>query len=72
MKQNTFRNLRTMGLIGLAVQTGINLVVFALRKTEFFSDQWWSDFFPGYVVWLVFAVVGFAGARGKACTDQNS
>ncbi len=71
MKYETFRTLRISGLIGLAVQLVINLVVLALGKTVFFSEQWWSDFFPGYVVWFVFAVIGLAGARGKNSTGQK-
>ena len=65
MKQDTYRTFRTMGLVGLAVQLVINLAVLALKKTEFFSEQWWSDFFPGYLVWFVFAVIGYVGMRGK-------
>ena len=54
-----------LGLIGLATQLAINLVVaFVFKRSEFFSQQWWSDFFPGYLVWFVFAVIGFGGARG--------
>ena len=71
MKRNTYRTFLTMGLIGLAVQTAINLVVFALRRTEFFSEQWWSDFFPGYLVWFVFAVIGFVGTRGNNGADEK-
>ena len=71
MKPNTYRTWRTMGLIGLAVQTAINLVVLALKRTELFSEQWWSDFFPGYMVWFVFAMIGFVGTRGKNDADEK-
>lgn len=69
MKQDTYRNFRTIGLIGLATQLVINLIVLLVfKRTEFFSEQWWSDFFPGYLVWFVFAVIGVAGAAGKPGT----
>jgi hypothetical protein len=70
MNSNTFRTLRVSGLIGLAVQATINLAVLALGKTKLFSDQWWSDFFPGYVVWSVFAIVGFLGTRGDSANQK--
>ena len=71
MKQETYRTLYVAGLIGLVVQLVINLMVFALKKTEFLSEQWWSDFFPGYVIWFVFAVIGFAGTRDRNTTGRE-
>lgn len=61
---NTFT---TLGLVGLAVQASVNLVamlVFKKASAGFFSEQWWSSWFPTYVVWFVFLVVGLA-RRGK-------
>jgi hypothetical protein len=57
----------TIGLVGLAIQAGLNLLaLLAFKKTsaEFFSDQWWSSWFPTYTVWLVFLILGIA-SRGK-------
>ena len=71
MKEKICRTLRISGLIGLLVQTTINLVVRAMGKIEFFSERWWSDFFPGYLVWFVFAVIGFVGSKGKSDANQK-
>ena len=57
----------TIGLVGLAIQAGLNLLALvAFKKTsaEFFSDQWWSSWFPTYTVWFVFLILGL-GSRGK-------
>ena len=61
---NTFT---TLAVVGLAVHASINLVamfVFKKAAAEFFSEPWWSAWFPSYIVWFVFLVVGLAN-RGK-------
>jgi len=63
MKANT-----KIGLVGLVIQSVINLIaILVFRKTsaEFFSDQWWSAWFPGYTVWLIFVILGFVIGAGK-------
>jgi signal transduction histidine kinase len=61
---------RTIGWIGLAITTGLNLLAllwFKRASAEYFSDKWWSEWFPSYVVWLAFTIIGFAGGgRTKA------
>jgi signal transduction histidine kinase len=55
---------KTIGLIGLAITAVLNLVALLLFKrasAEYFSDQWWSGWFPSYIVWLSFTLLGFAG-----------
>jgi hypothetical protein len=74
MKDTTYHTFRTMGLIGLAIQLAINLVVLLgfQRTGPFFSDQWFSTWFPGYAVWLVFAIIGIVGTwRGKNGQDRQ-
>jgi hypothetical protein len=68
MKQSTYRTFRTMGLIGLAIQLAINLTVLLVfhRTSAFFSEPWFYTWFPGYAVWLVFAVIGIGGTRDAA------
>jgi len=54
---------RTIGLIGLAVTAALNLLaLLAFKKASaaYFSDAWWSEWFPSYIVWLTFAIVGAA------------
>jgi hypothetical protein len=50
-----------MGLMGLAITIALNLVALLLLKkveAEYFSDKWWSVWFPSYTVWLTFTVIG--------------
>ena len=56
-----------IGLVGLAIQVAINLVAllaFKKNAAEFFSEQWWATWFPGYTVWLICVVLGFTGCGG--------
>jgi len=57
-----------IGLAGLVIQVAINLtalLVFKKSSAEFFSEQWWSAWFPGYTIWLIFLVLGFVIGAGK-------
>jgi hypothetical protein len=56
-----------IGLLGLLIQAAVNLVallVFKQSSAEFFSEQWWSSWFPTYTVWFVFSFIGL-GNRSK-------
>jgi hypothetical protein len=62
---NTFA---IVGLVGLVVAVGVNLIamlVFKKTSAQFFSEQWWSSWFPTYTVWLVFLIVGLASRNKK-------
>ena len=55
-----------LGLIGLAIAAAINLVVslaFAAPAARFFSGEWWTVWFPTYLVWIVFIVIGLGRRR---------
>ncbi len=54
-------NVLRLGLIGFGISLLVNLAgVFVFKKpaAEFFSDDWWSTWFPSHVVWLVFLITG--------------
>jgi len=56
------RAFKTIGLIGLAITTLLNLVAllwFKRASAEYFSGNWWAGWFPSYVLWLTFVVIGF-------------
>ena len=56
--QNTRLNV---GLVGLGVHLTLNLLgifVFHRAAAVFFSEQWWSAWFPLWLVWTVLAVTG--------------
>ena len=66
---NTYRTFRTMALIGLGIQILINLLAMIALKREaatFFSQEWWTVWFPGYMVWFVFLIIGLAGSASGA------
>jgi hypothetical protein len=63
MKQRTKNKMFCLGLFGLTLTIILNLVaVLALKwaSAGFFSDKWWSDWFPAYLVWMTLAIIGFA------------
>ena len=45
-----------MGLIGLLITLGLNLFNHFVRGVG--GNVWWSVWFPGYVVWFVFLIIG--------------
>jgi hypothetical protein len=56
-----------IGVLGLAISIVINLAALFLFKkpsAAFFTDPWWSSWFPSYIVWLVFLAVGFSSRVG--------
>jgi hypothetical protein len=59
-KQN---RMLTVGLIGLSIHLASNLLgIFLFHKpaATFFSEQWWSSWFPSMMVWVVFIITGLA------------
>jgi len=74
MKRNT-NTFTTIGATGIAVQFIVNLVamlVFNKTSADFFSEQWWSSWFPTYPVWLVFLIVGLSSRRKQPNDQANS
>ena len=58
------RYFGTIGVTGMAIFVALNVyAVLVLEKTSAqpFSNEWWSQWFPAGVVWLVFLSIG--GAR---------
>ncbi len=50
-----------LGLIGSSITLATNLFgLLVLRQTaaEFFTDDWWSNWFPTFAVWLGITIVG--------------
>ncbi len=68
------KSFKIIGLVGLAITIGLNLVALLVLKrasAEYFSDQWWSDWFPQHIVWLVFIIIGFACRCSKKSVDTK-
>ncbi len=54
-------NTLIIGLGGLFITLTINLASVLFldhHATAFFSEDWWSVWFPSYLVWLVLTVIG--------------
>jgi len=65
---------KKIGLVGLTITIVLNLVALLMLKkasAEYFSDVWWSDWFPVYMVWLVFTIIGFASCCRQKSVDTN-
>ncbi len=57
--------LLRVALIGLAITLVVNLLgIFVFHKAAavFFTELWWSSWFPSWIVWIVLAIAGL-GAR---------
>jgi hypothetical protein len=63
MKATPCRQFAITGLIGLTLGLALNLLaltVFRRHSAVYFSLAWWNAWFPNYVVWSTFTVIGFA------------
>ena len=63
----------TIGAVGLAITVATNfaaLLVFKKAAAEFLSPAWWSAWFPSYLVWTAFLILGLAGVMLKKEPDQ--
>ena len=57
------RYFTAIGIIGIAIFVALNaFAVLVLEKASAqpFSSEWWSQWFPSGVVWLVFLTIGAA------------
>jgi len=55
-----------VGVIGFSITLAINLFgLFVLRQTaaQFFAGDWWSVWFPSFIVWLVMTIIGLGRQR---------
>jgi hypothetical protein len=53
----------SMGIIGFTIVLVANLVAlygFGQKNAVFFSQTWYATWFPNYIVWFVFTVIGAA------------
>lgn len=55
-----------IGLIGIGIQLVLNLLgIFVFHKAAavFFTEEWWSSWFPSLLVWVVFLIIGLGVRR---------
>src|ERR1017187_7706666 len=66
--QRFWRQLVWQGGGGLVVTVILNLAgLFVFHKSScvFFSDKWWTEWFPNYIVWMSFLIIGLAEYDGQ-------
>lgn len=61
-----------LGLIGSSITLALNLFGFLVLNqaaARFFTDGWWSTWFPSFIVWLGITIVGLgrqlSGRQGE-------
>jgi len=52
-------------LLGTLVLNLAGRFVFHRSSSVFFSDPWWTAWFPNYVVWMTFTIIGAAIRFGR-------
>jgi hypothetical protein len=48
------------GLMQTAIMNFVGPLVFHRHSSVFFSQKWWADWFPAYIVWISFTIIGAA------------
>lgn len=66
-----------VGITGLGIVLALNLVGISLLNqpaANFFSERWWSDWFPAYTAWPVMLTIGvyFWLASGQKAPTDNA
>jgi hypothetical protein len=53
----------SFGITGLLITVVLNLLgrfVFHRHSSVFFSQEWWAAWFPNYIIWMSFFIIGLA------------
>jgi hypothetical protein len=48
----------SFGLVQTVIMNLIGPMVFHRHASVFFSQKWWADWFPSYIVWITLAIFG--------------
>ena len=63
-----------LGGVGFIIIFLLNLFsVYMLNQdaATYFSEKWWSSWFPNYSVWIVFFIIGVAKYFNKTKSEQT-
>jgi hypothetical protein len=63
-----------LGLMGSSITLALNLFGFLVLRqaaARFFADDWWSVWFPSFIVWLTITIVGFGRQRSGRQGEQG-
>jgi len=75
MKTKRAKKMARVGVIGLVGTLVLNLfAVLALTRASatFFSDQWWTGWFPCYLLWFTFTIIGTFGCLKQKPDDTKA
>lgn len=64
-----------LGLIGSSITLALNLFGFLVLKqsaARFFTDDWWSTWFPSLIVWLGITIVGLGRQHSGRHGEQDA
>ena len=64
-----------LGLIGSSITLALNLFGFLVLKqsaARFFTDDWWSTWFPSFIVWLGITIVGLRRQHSGRQGEQDA
>ena len=61
VRRGKMLRLGIIGLTGTPILNLLGLFVFHRSSSVFFSDQWWSGWFPNYLLWTIFTIIGLVG-----------
>jgi len=64
-----------LGLIGSSITLALNVFGFLVLKqaaARFFTGDWWSTWFPSFIVWLGITIVGLARQRSGRQGEQDA
>jgi hypothetical protein len=68
------RNSYLLGGVGFTIVFILNLIgIFALNQDAavFFSERWWFSWFPAYIPWIVFLIIGAGNSFKKIEGTQS-
>lgn len=63
-----------VGLIGLSITLALNLFgLFVLRQAaaRFLTDDWWSVWFPSFIVWFGMTITGLLRRSARSREGQD-
>ena len=62
----------SIGLAGTPLLNLAGLFIFHRSSSVFFSPQWWADWFPNYIVWISFIIIGVASGFANGRSQHKS
>ena len=65
------RSFGILPLLGTLVLNLLGLFAFHRSSSVFFSHNWWAAWFPNYVVWFAYLIIGLANPAWLRCRTKK-